>query len=213
MKRALLFIIFVFIFGFIGLTVLDNFKFASAPAVNLNVITTPTTTVISGPVILQAIQNQAQLETVTMVVANDRDITRVWGLEGLCQEKVTYLGYYLITAGVNLQNITTADIKVENGADPRQAAITITLPPASILHVELDTLHSRVVHNEQSIISQLCGTQMPEMIMQAQMDTQQMASDTAQEEDIINMAQERAGIELKQMLKGFGFNNTTILYQ
>src|SRR5450759_3259688 len=143
MKRVSFLIILMAILGVIVILALDSFKVISVPSFDLNVLTTPTTTAISGPVILESIQNTAQLETVSMVVANDRDITKVWGLEGACRESVTYLGYYLITAGVNLQNITTSDIKVENGVNPHQASITITLPPANILHVELDTQHSR----------------------------------------------------------------------
>ena len=213
MKRVSFLIILMAILGVIVILALDSFKVISVPSFDLNVLTTPTTTAISGPVILESIQNTAQLETVSMVVANDRDITKVWGLEGACRESVTYLGYYLITAGVDLQNITAADIKVENGADPHQASITITLPPASILHVELDTQHSRVVHDEQSIISQLCGTQLPEMVMEAQLYTQQMASSTALEEDILKVAQDRAGFELQKMLLNFGFSNATIQYR
>jgi hypothetical protein len=214
MKRTLVLIILALILGIAGYFALNALQ-GSPPGTSiiLNVQSTPTTTIVSGPVILEAIKNQAQLETVSMVVANDQDVTRVWGLEGVCQEKVTYLGYFLITAGVELQNITTSDIQVVNGASPQQTSITITLAPASILHVELDTRNSRVVHHEQSIISQLCGTQLPEMVMEAQLATQQMAAGTALEEDIINMAQARAGFELQKMLMSFGFSNTIILYR
>jgi hypothetical protein len=213
MKRITFIIILVAVIVVIGVLALDYFKILPAPALNLSVLTTPTNIAISGPVILEAIQNQAQLETVSMVVANDRDITRVWGFQGACRETLTYLGYFQITAGVDLQNISVSDIKVENGTNPKLASITITLAPAVIQHVELDTVHSRVVHNEQSIISQLCGTQLPDMILEAQHDTQQMATDTAIEEDIIQMAQNRAGFELKKMLLNFGFSNATILFK
>ena len=39
----------------------------------VRIITTPTTTFQSGPVILDAIHTQAKLETVAMVFANDQD--------------------------------------------------------------------------------------------------------------------------------------------
>ncbi len=213
MKGTLTTIAIVAILGVAGVFILNSSNLLPTAALDLSALRTPTTTAISGPVILEAIQNQAQLETVSMVVANDRDIKRSWGWEGACQESITYLGYFIITAGVDLQNISVSDIAVENGADPKQAAITITLQPASILHVELDTQHSRVVHDELSIISQLCGTQLPEMVMEAQAYTQMMATGTALEEDIINLAQNRAGFELQKMLLNFGFNNTTIQYQ
>ena len=98
MKRVSFLIILMAILGVIVILALDSFKVISVPSFDLNVLTTPTTTAISGPVILESIQNTAQLETVSMVVANDRDITKVWGLEGACRESVTYLGCLLYTS-------------------------------------------------------------------------------------------------------------------
>lgn len=215
MRKLTALIIFMAVVVLMGIFSVEYFKPAPVvvPTFNLNVITTPTTTVLSGPVILEAIQNQAQLETVSILIANDRDVTRVWGFEGVCREKVTYLGYYTITAGVDLQNITPADIQVAQAAASSPTAITLTLPPARVLHVELDTQLSRVVHHEISIISQLCGTQLPEMVMEAQYATQTMAANTALEEDILQQAQDRAGFELQKMLLAFGVSNVIIQYR
>jgi hypothetical protein len=180
------------------------------PAITLKVITTPTTVTITGPVILNSIRNQSRLETVAMVIANDQDLSRVWGLEGACQEKLTYMSYYTVTAGIDLRNIEETDILVEGSGNPAQSKVTLNLPPADILHVELDTRRSRIVHSEVSIISQLCGTQLPDMVMEAQTNLRKIAEESARQEGILKNAEDRASFELQKILLKLGFTNVTI---
>ena len=105
----------------------------------VKVITTPTTVTVNGPVILDAIHNQSRLETVSMVLANDQDISKMWGLEGACQETLTYLGYFTVTAGVDLQDMAETDIILACSGVPAQTAVTLRLPPAGL--VLRQTLH------------------------------------------------------------------------
>ena len=176
------------------------------------VITTPTTVTVTGPVILDAIHNQSRLETVSMVLANDQDISKSWGLEGACQESLTYLGYFTVTAGVDLEDIAGTDINLEGSGDPAQTAVTLKLPPARILHVELDTQRSRVVHSDASIISQLCGTQLPAMVMEVQTNLRKIAETSASKQGIIKMAQDQASFELRKVLLQLGFTNVTVIF-
>jgi hypothetical protein len=188
----------------------------SIPFLKLHIITTPTTTFQSGPIILDAIHTQAKLETVAMVFANDQDESKEWGLEVLgevvCRENITYLGYYTVTAGIDLQKITPSDILIINDGIPAQTMITITLPTATILHVEPDTQRSRVVHEDMSIISQLCGTELPEMVLEAQAKIQEYARNAALQKGILRMAQEQAGFELQQLLFNIGYPKVFIRY-
>jgi hypothetical protein len=183
----------------------------------VRIVKTPTTTFNSGPVILEAIHNEAKLETVAMVFANDQDVSKGWGLEVVgevvCWENITYLGYYTVTAGVDLQQITPADILIANDGNPSQASITLSVPGATILHVEPDTQRSRVVHKDVSIISQLCGTKLPEMVLEAQAQISDFARNAALQKDILRMAQERAGFELQQLLLNIGYPNVSIRYK
>jgi hypothetical protein len=183
---------------------------------SIRIITTPTTTFQSGPVILEAIHTQAKLETVAMVFANDQDVRKGWGLEVIgevvCRENITYLGYYTVTAGVDLQEITSSDILITNDGIPAQTLITITLPTATILHVDPDTQRSRVVHQDVSIISQLCGTKLPEMVLEAQVKIEEYATNAALQKGILRMAQEQAGLELQQLLVNIGFPNVFLQY-
>jgi hypothetical protein len=185
---------------------------AIAIPVEIKIITTPTTITDNGPVILKAIRNQSTLETVTMVLANDQDISKVWGIEGACQESLTYLGYFTVTAGVDLQNIAGKDIILEGNGIPSQTAVTLILPPANILHVELDTQRSRVVHSNVSILSQFCGTQLPVMVLEAQSNLRTTAEASARQQGIIKMAQDRASFELQKILLQFGYNKVTVQF-
>ncbi len=212
MKKFLAWMSVLALLAFFGLQILKSINSLPIPSVEVNLITTPTTTIISGPVVLNAIRNQANLETVSMVFANDMDITKSWGLEGACRETLTYLGYYTVTAGVDLQMLSEENLSVESSGGPPQTEITITLPPASILHVELDTKRSRVVHNETSLISQICGTKLGEMVMEAQSRIQNIAESSANQKDILKLAQDRASFELQKMLLKMGYTKVNILY-
>jgi hypothetical protein len=180
------------------------------PTVSIAMLTTPTTVAVTGPVILNAIHNQATLETASMSFALDQDLSKTWGVEGVCQESVTYLGYFNVTAGIDLRQIGEGDVVVQKGATLAETAITITLPPADITHLELDTQRSRVVHNQISILSQLCGTHMADMVVEVQSNLQKRAETAALEKDIILMAQDRAGFALQKLLLSAGFSNVTI---
>jgi len=182
----------------------------------VRIITTPTTTFQSGPIILDAIRTQAKLETVAMVFVNDQDESKGWGLEVVgevvCRENITYLGYYTVTAGVDLQKITPSDIVITNDGILSQTLLTITLPAATILHVDPDTQRSRVVHKDVSIISQLCGTKLPEMVLEAQIKIEEYARNAALEKGILRMAEEQAGFELQQLLLNIGYPKVFIQY-
>ena len=173
---------------------------------------TPTTVTVNGPVILDAIHNMSRLETVSMVITNDQDISKVWGFGGVCQESLTYLGYFTVTAGIDLQDISGADIILESNGVPAKNAVTLRLRPAQILHVELDTQHSRVVHSDVSIISQVCGTQLPAMVLEAQTNLEKIAQASAMQRGIIKMAQDRASFELQKTLLQMGFTSVTVQF-
>jgi len=210
MKRYLVLILILAIVGTLIMGIRSITQ--GLPLVGVKVITTPTTVTVNGPVILDAIHNLATLETVSMVLANDQDISKVWGLEGLCQESLTYLGYFTVTAGVDLQDIAGTNIILEGNGVPAQTAVTLRLLPAQILHVELDTQRSRVVHSDLSIISQLCGTQLPAMVLEAQTNLEKIVEASAIQQGIIKMAQDQARFVLQKVLLELGFTNVTVQF-
>ena len=145
-----------------------------------------------------------------MVIANDQDISRKWGFENFCQENLTYMAYFTVTSGVDLNDVAGTDIILNGSGVPAETKVTLRLPPARILHVELDTQHSRVVHSDPSIISQVCGTQLPAMVTEAQSNLQKTAEATASKQGIIKLAQDRASFELQKFLLKLGFTDVTV---
>ena len=217
MKKFLIPILIVVVVG--GLDILgiktfeklfSSIKLPSIEVPLVGIITTPTTETVTGPVILQAIHNQSRLETVSMVLANDQDISKVWGFEGACRESLTYLGYYTVTAGIDLNDVAGTNIILDGSGVPAETTVTLTLPPARILHVEPDMQNSRIVHSSPSIISQLCGSRMPAMVVEAQTNLQKVAEASALKQGIIKMAQDRASFELQKILLPLGFTNVNV---
>ncbi len=184
-----------------------------SPSVEINLVPTPSTVTVTGPAILDAIRNQSRLETVDMTIANDQDISRKWGFENLCQEDLTYMAYFTVTAGVDFNDIAGTDVILNGSGVPADTKVTLQLPPARILHVELDTQHSRIVHSDVSVISQVCGTQLPQMVTDAQANLQKNAQASALQQGIIKMAQDRASFELQKILLKLGFTNTNIVFK
>ena len=213
MKGYRVLLLVLILVGAIILVVINSIpQWLPSPSLEIKVITTPTTVTVDGPVILYAIRNQSRLETVTMVLANDQDISKVWGLEGICHESLTYLGYFTVTAGVDLQNLAETDIILEGNGVPAQTAVTLKLPAAQILHVELDTQRSRVVNSSVSIFSQLCGTQLPAMMLEAQTNLRESAEASARQQEIIKMAQDRASFELQKLMLLLGYTKVNIQF-
>ena len=148
-----------------------------------------------------------------MVLANDQDITKTWGVQGACVESLTYLSYYTVTAGVDLQDIAGTDIVLDGNGIPAQTAVTLNMRGAEIIHVELDTERSRVVHSAPSILSQLCGTQLPAMVLEAQSNLRNIAEQSALRQGILKMAEDQASFELRKILLLLGYTNVTVQFK
>jgi hypothetical protein len=146
-----------------------------------------------------------------MTFANDQTVTRAWGLGGVCQEKITYLAYYDVTAGIDLSKIAPEDILIVNGGSPAQTTITITLPGAEITSVTLDTDRSRIVASQPAWVPS-CGTQAGDMTVEAQRKIKQDVEKAAKEKGILKQAQEQAGFELQRLLLKMGYPQVFIRY-
>ena len=172
---------------------------------------TVTPTIRTGPSVLNAIQAEAKLQTITMNIATDTDVTRVSGIRGVCTEKLTYLAYYNVKAGIDLAKITPAQVSVTNDGLPDLASVTVTLPQAELLGVERDEVNSRIVA-EQKPPSLLpgCEDHGGAMLGEAQQKTRLSAQTLALDRDILRLAEEKAGQELRRILLLAGYKNVVI---
>lgn len=171
---------------------------------------TPTSIIHRGPIIVNAIRSESKLETFRMTLVNDQEVMRVSGIGGICTERIVYLGYYDVTAGVDLSKITDQDVVVvdRNG----QMTVTLTLPPAEIVDVTLDTEHSRLVLQETPTWIPGCETQVADMTLEAQHNIREYVTRAALEAGILTKAQERAGFSLQRLLYDVGYPNVVIRY-
>src|SRR5688500_11617079 len=97
-------------------------KLTSQPAAS-SPKTSPTSVVKSEPTVIQAIQTQSKLATVIMNIAQDKTLTRDHGVGNICKEEITYLGYFNVTAGIDLSKVNRENILVENDGQPDLAKV------------------------------------------------------------------------------------------
>lgn len=173
----------------------------------------PTATAIVhyGPIVLAAIRTEATLQTYRLTFVNDVDITRPSGIGNICTERIVYLGYYDVTAGVDLNAITEDDIEVvqRNG----EMTVTITLPLAHLTDVTLDTERSRLLVQETPKWVPGCETHVADMTLEAQQGIKGYATEAALQAGILRQAQEKAGFVLQRFLYSTGYPNVVIRYQ
>jgi hypothetical protein len=171
---------------------------------------TPTSIIHGGPIIVRAIRSEAKLETYRLTLVNDMEIIRPSGLGNICTERIVYIGYYDVTAGVDLAKIGDQDVDVveANG----QMTVTITLPPAEIIDVTLDTDASHLALQETPKWIPGCETQVAAMTLEAQQKIKAYALETALKEGILERAQEHAGFVLQRLLYDLGYPHVVIRY-
>ncbi len=170
---------------------------------------TPTDIIKVGPTVIEAIRSQAKLETVSMTIVKDMSVRRVHGLLGLCTEVITYIGYYTVTAGVDLHRITPDNISVTNDGRPEIATVTVTVPTGELLHAELDQQNSHIVAQTSANWIPGCSHQVADMTVEAQQKIQAYAVQAALQKGILQMSQDKAGAELKRLLENAGYRNVT----
>lgn len=172
---------------------------------------TPTSSIRMGPTVIEAIRTQAKLETVSMTITKDMTIKRVHGFLGVCQEEITYLGYYTVTAGVDLRQLGPENVTVANDGQPELADVTITLPPAQVLHSELDMQNSRIVAQSSTNWIPGCSHQVADMTVEAQTKIQEYAMQAALQKGILDLATDRASTEIKRLLDNVGYRHVKIV--
>ncbi len=182
----------------------------SEGGVSANLLPQPTSTIKAGPLVIEAIQRKAKLETISMEISNDITITREHGFLGACTESITYLGYYSVSAGIDLRNISQEQVQVENDGYPSIAKVVITLPRAEILHNELDTDNSRIVSQDTPRWVPGCSHEIADMTLEAQSKLRASAQAAALERGILYDAEQTAADELTQILHDAGYGNVIV---
>ncbi len=163
-----------------------------------------------GPIILHALQLQEKLATAVRDTSQQMTITKVHGLFGRCEEEINYLAYYQVTAGVDLETITIANISEET--DGAAKIFYITLPHAEILNVELSTEHSRIVAENYPRWQPGCERNTAALVTQAQQQLRDVAEAVALEQGFLADAEEQARTTLQGILGSAGIDDVQIRF-
>ena len=171
----------------------------------------PVTPEIDIPtLVVQQIQGVEELTTTvyTMEATVPTSAERKLGDFVIATTKLLYIGHGEVRAGIDLSQITTEDIKVNNDK------IAINLPPPQILDSKIDVNNSYVYDYDRGFLN-LGPDVAPDLQTLAQQQTLVKIVNSACRDGALNTANEKAKEVIINLLANTGFNqieiNTTSL--
>ncbi|NJL46647.1 MAG: DUF4230 domain-containing protein [Leptolyngbyaceae cyanobacterium SM2_5_2] len=121
--------------------------------------------------------------------------------------QLLYMAYGEVRAGVDLAQISVADVEFEG-----DAAIQVTLPPPQILDSKLDLSKSNVYDYDRGLLG-LGPDNAPALQEQAQQEALSKIEAAACTEGLLEAANQRAEVVVKQLLSTTGFQSVTVVTQ
>jgi HAMP domain-containing protein len=163
----------------------------------------PTPTVLPDPVtIINQIRPLARLETIQYTV--EKVITAEVGQESLAPlfgDKLLFVGHGYVTAGIDLQDISSQDFLVEDGV------IRVRLPEAEIFEATLDNDKSYVYDRETGLLTH--GDVNLETT--ARQAAEQQIRQAALEDGILAQAQANAESYMESLLNKLGYSQVIFI--
>lgn len=155
--------------------------------------------------VVQQIQEVEELTTTvyTMEATVPTSAERKLGDFVLGTTTLLYVGYGEVRAGIDLNQITTEDIKVSDNK------IVINLPPPQILDSKIDVNHSYVYDYDRGFLN-LGPDVAPHLQTLAQQKTLEKVVNTACSEGILDTANEKAEDAIAQLLTTTGSRKVEI---
>ncbi|MDD4937619.1 MAG: DUF4230 domain-containing protein [Candidatus Shapirobacteria bacterium] len=153
-------------------------------------------TVVNTPLIIEEIQELGRLETFSInlqqTFQTERNQDLLWGVFG---EKVTFIAYGQIVAGIDLSKITSEDISIDG------KNIKINLPSTEIFYVMVDENQSFIASRQVGFLTSAD----PQLESQIRRKAQEYFKGQAQNLDILGLAQINAKLCLKKFFRDLGF--------
>jgi hypothetical protein len=164
----------------------------------------PTPTIMPDPVtIINQIRPLARLETIQYTV--EKVITAEVGQNSLAPlfgDRLLFVGHGYVTAGVDLKNINTQDLVIEDGM------IKVSLPDAEIFDATLDNNKSYVYDRDTGLLTH-GDINLETSARQAAEDQIRQA---ALEDGILVQAQANAETFLQSLLNKLGYTQITFIH-
>ncbi|MBD1912475.1 DUF4230 domain-containing protein [Leptolyngbya sp. FACHB-16] len=160
-------------------------------------------------VVVQQVQGMSELTTAkfTMqaVVPTSRDRTFAGYRVG--STTLLYIAHGEVRAGIDLSQITRENVQLADNN-----ALTIQLPPPKILDSKIDVNRSQVYDYDRGFLG-LGPDAAPELQQLAQQQTLQQVVSAACNEGILQEANTRAELAIRQLLTTTGYGAVTVLTQ
>jgi len=160
-------------------------------------------------IVIQQVQGMSELTTAKFsmqaVVPAQRDRTFAGYTVGTTT--LLYIAYGEVRAGIDLSQLTRESVQVmEDGA------LTIQLPPPQILDSKIDVNRSQVYDYDRGFLG-LGPDAAPELQQLAQQETLQQVVTAACAEGILQEANTRAELAIRQLLTTTGYSAVTVITQ
>jgi hypothetical protein len=156
---------------------------------------------VSQPTVIASIQRLARLESVvyTMDKVIEGGRTNQYFPDFLTGDRLLLVVHGQAVAGIDLSRIQPANVEIEG------KSVTITLPPAELLSVSLDSAKTRVFSRTTGLLVPADPNLESEIRQKAEADLKQSALDSG----ILNSANANTRATLTTLLRSLGFEQVT----
>ena len=200
------FFIMLLVIAVVVLVIIISFKSCGKDISSglLNLLPNETNSVIPDKmVIVQQMQQLGRLETCSVeiqgVFTGERNQDQLWGA---CGEKLVFMAYAKVTAGIDLESFANDSILVVNSQ-----SVKIYLPQAEVFDIIIDNDQSYVVNRDTGFLANVD----PDMETQVRQQAQKSLLQNAIDAGIIPAAEQNAKAVLGDFLKKFGFTDIEYL--
>lgn len=163
-------------------------------------------------VVVQQVQNASELTTAVFsmeaVVPAASDRTFAGYVIG--KTNLLYIAYGEVRAGVDLSELTSADISVSQVGD--EEVLTVNLPAPQILDSKIDVSRSKVYDYDRGFLS-LGPDRAPQLQDLAQRTALETIETSACEQGVLESASTRSQQVVEQLLGNFDFANIVVTVQ
>lgn len=167
----------------------------------------PEETVDVKTVVVQQVREVSELTTAvfTMEAVVPAQSDRKIGEYTIGKTNLLYVAYGEVQAGVNLEEISTADVTTSEEGK----RVKLVLPPPQLLDSKIDVERSNVYDYSRGFLN-LGPDRAPQLQELAQKEALVKIERAACEQDILGQASDRAELVVTQLLKSAGFEEVTV---
>jgi hypothetical protein len=157
-----------------------------------------------GPTVVESVRDVAKLTTVEMVEYTSVEKGNDFGwLNWARGDRIFLFAVARIGGGVDMERVTTSNFEV----DEESGSVTVQLPPAEVLFVEVDNEATQVYDRDTGLFTK--GDS------QLESDARQVAEEVlvnaALEHGILEKAQNNAEVTIENFLRGVGYTDVTFI--